>query len=266
MAEHPDVRRFRRALETRDRAAIDEVESSHLADLLGDDVVWHGSSDGRPSGRDEVIPLWNAFARDGGPRISVRDVYADGLHAVAVLELGGENGQAVEQAVVFHLADGKVTELWSMPADRTIAEAFARGEPVAEHPYMPVFRIAEETRERNTFSREDVANIEAFLRDDVEWHGAGDIPGVQGRDNVIGLYKQFKEATGGTMHLGMQGTFIDDRHAASIVHLTATRADNPARTMDVMEVNLFHLDENGRAFEFWGVPADQEEMDAFWLP
>jgi ketosteroid isomerase-like protein len=266
VAEHPDVQRFRRALEARSRASLDEAESGELAALLGDDVVWHGSADGESTGRADVVQGWIAFARDGGPEITVRDVYADGLHTVAVLELAGENGQTVEQAVVFHVADGKVTELWSMPTDRAIADAFARGEAVSEHPYMHTFRVAEETRERNTFSPEDIENIQAFLREDVEWHGAGDIPGVQGRDNVIGLYKQFKEATGGTMHLGMEGKFIDDKHGASIVHLTATRADNPDRKMDIMEVNLFHLDENGKAFEFWGVPADQEEMDAFWLP
>jgi hypothetical protein len=36
--------------------------------------------------------------------------------------------------------------------------------------------------------------------------------------------------------------------------------------MDLKEVNLFHLDADGRAFEFWGVPNDPEIMDAFWAP
>jgi hypothetical protein len=151
---------------------------------------------------------------------------------VAVLRHSGVGGQEVEQAVIFHVADGKVTELWSLPTDRDIADAFARGEPVPDHRYLEVFHVAKDTRERNTFEPQDLENIHAFLREDVEWHGAGDIPGVKGRDNVIGLYKQFKDATGGTMHLGMGGMFIDDAHAASIVHLTATRADNPERKMD----------------------------------
>ena len=131
---------------------------------------------------------------------------------------------------------------------------------------MEVFEAAEQTRERNTFEPEDIANINAFLREDVEWHGARDIPGVKGRDALIALAKQFKEATGGTLHLGMGSMFVDETHAASIVHLTATRPDKPDRKLDVMEVNLFHLDEHGKAFELWGVSADQDHIDAFWLP
>jgi hypothetical protein len=131
---------------------------------------------------------------------------------------------------------------------------------------MGVFERAEATRERNTFEPEDIANIHAFLREDVEWHGARDIPGVKGRDALIDLAKRFKEATGGSLHLGMGSMFIDETHAASVVHLTATRPDKPGRKLDVMEVNLFHLDEHGKAFELWGVSADQDAIDAFWLP
>jgi hypothetical protein len=261
VAEHPDVQRFTRALAARTKQSLDAEETSLLEELFADDVVWHGTA----SGKDDVIAQWNAYGHNGGGG-DVSEVYADGLHTVSVVRRSDGNGQTIEQAGIFHLVDGKVTEFWSIPSEQAVADAFARREPVPQHRYMEVFEIAEATRERNTFEPDDLAKIHAFLREDVEWHGAGDIPGVKGRDTVIGLYKQFKDATGGSMHLGMGSKFIDDSHAASIVHLTATRADNPDRKMDVMEVNLFHLDENGKAFEFWGVPADQEEMDAFWLP
>jgi len=36
--------------------------------------------------------------------------------------------------------------------------------------------------------------------------------------------------------------------------------------MDVMEVNSSTPRRERKAYEFWGVPADQEEMDAFWFP
>lgn len=254
MAEHSDVQRFRNALEARSGGP----PGDEMNGLFADEVIWHGTADGR----DEVLAHWTG----DGPGISVTEVYADGLHTVAVLERTGAGGQTAQQGMVFHVDNGQVTDIWSLPADRAIADAFAAGEAVAVHGYMEVFEIAEATRERNTFEPDDIAKIHAFLREDVEWHGAGTVPGVKGRDTVIGLYKQFKAATGGSMHLGMGAKFIDGSHAVSIVHLTATRADNPERKMDVMEVNLFHLDENGHAFEFWGVPADQEEMDAFWLP
>lgn len=273
MAEHPHVKRFRRVLETRRRAAIEEADAALLDGLFAPDVVWHGaagSSGDTAHGKDDVIALWNGFAREGGPLVEVMEVYADGLHTVATLAFSGDGGQSVDQAVVFHLdPDGTVTEFWSMPTDRAIADAFARRGPVPEHRNLPVFRAAENTRERNTFEPEDIENIHAFLREDVQWHGAGDsqwAEGVKGRENVIGLFKMFKQATGGTMHLAMHGMFADDTHAVSLAELTATRADNPSKTMDMKEVNLFHLDEAGKAHEFWGISEDTAIMDGFWAP
>ena len=49
-------------------------------------------------------------------------------------------------------------------------------------------------------------------------------------------------------------TFADDAHAVSFVRLTADHPQYPDRRMDFKEVNLFHLDENGQAYEFWGDP------------
>jgi hypothetical protein len=34
--------------------------------------------------------------------------------------------------------------------------------------------------------------------------------------------------------------------------------------MDVREANVFHLDSEGRAYEFWGVAEDQSAINAFW--
>ena len=34
--------------------------------------------------------------------------------------------------------------------------------------------------------------------------------------------------------------------------------------MDVKEANVFHLDEQGRAYEFWGVAENQAEINEFW--
>jgi len=271
VAEHPDVKRFRRGLEARREAAIEPSDAVLLDGLFASDVVWHGaagSSTDTARGKDDVIALWNGHAREGGPRVEVIEVYADGLHTVATLQFSEKEGQKVDQAVVFHLgADGKVTEFWSMPTERAIADALEGRASVPEHPNLPVFRAAENTRERNTFEPEDIENINAFLREDVEWHGAGDsqwAEGVKGRENVIGLFKMFKQATGGTMHLAMHGMFADDVHAVSLAELTATRADNPKKTMDMKEVNLFHLDESGKAHEFWGISEDTAIMDGFW--
>jgi ketosteroid isomerase-like protein len=278
MAEHPNVDRFRRALDARRRATLGSDDKELLEGLFADDVVWHGAANGAAEGvhgSDHVVALWNALARagDGAPRIDVGDVYADGSHGIAVLELsaGGAHGhRAIAQGYVFHLnAAGKVTELWGLPTDRAIVDAFSAGAAVPEHRNLPLFRTAEETRQRNTFEPEDMANLEQFLREDVVWHGAGDsqwADGARGRAQVIGLFQMFKQATGGSMRIELTHVFADDRHGVSLVEISADRPDRPGRHMLLKEVNLFHLDAEGKALEFWGVPNDPAIMDGFWAP
>jgi len=256
MAEHPDVERFRQALEG---AGSDQ-------DLLTDEVVWHGAAaeGDEARGEDEVARL---LSRAGGeaPALAVKEVYADGVHTVGWLERSAD-GRTLEQAVVFHLdGSGKATELWSLPTDREVAEALASGGSVPDHRNLPVFRTAEETRGRNTFEPEDIANINAFLREDVHWISAwGEGPST--REQCIEQFKGFLAGTGGTLHMDVFATFADDTHAASFVRLTATHPQKPDRHMDFKEVNLFHLDDNGQAYEFWGIQDDPDEANAFWAP
>ena len=61
-------------------------------------------------------------------------------------------------------------------------------------------------------------------------------------------------------------TFADDAHAVSFVRLTADHPQYPDRHMDFKEVNLFHLDDNGQAYEFWGLQDDPDEANSFWAP
>jgi ketosteroid isomerase-like protein len=259
------VQRFREALKARNESAL---ETGASEGLFGDDVVWHGASTPRNEarGRETVLEGWQV---EGDARIEVRDVYADGLHTVAALEWSA-GGAKVAQAVVFHLGDaGEVSEFWSLPTEGAVAGALTRGAPVAEHRNLAVFRTAEETRARNEFEPDDLAKLNAFLREDVKWHGEGESQwsdGAGGREQVIGLFQMFKQATGGTIKMTLNGVFADDTHALSFVEITASRADKPERLLDLKEVNLFHLDADGRAFEFWGVPNDPEIMDSFWAP
>jgi hypothetical protein len=255
MAEHPDVQRFKRALEARTDVSVQ--------DLFAEDVVWHGAGFGGDArGKDEVVRLW---AVSDGPGLAVKEVYADGVHTVGWLERS-EGGRTLEQALVFHLGDdGMVTEVWSLPTDGEIADALAGGRSVADHRNLPVFRTAEETRGRNTFEPDDLANINAFLREDVRWISPWG-QGPSNRDECIEQFKAFKAATGDTIHMEVFATFADDTHALSFVELTAGRPDKPDRHMDLKEVNLFHLDADGKAFEFWGIQDDPAATDAFWAP
>jgi hypothetical protein len=157
-----DVPRFRRALEAKETARPDQLDASVLDDLFVDDVVSHDAA----SGKEEVIDRWRGWAGEG-TSAEAGGVYADDLHSVATVELSGGRGNTVEQALIFHLDDGKVTEFWSLPTEAAVVAALVSGEDVPAHPYMEVFETAEATRERNTFELDDIANICAFLREDV---------------------------------------------------------------------------------------------------
>jgi NAD(P)-dependent dehydrogenase (short-subunit alcohol dehydrogenase family)/ketosteroid isomerase-like protein len=261
--------KFGRALTVRGQVTADDEDTALLADVFADDVVWHGAP-GAPgegvSGKEHVARLWNAVAREGGraARIVEGDaVYADGTHVVGVLEVA-DDGTTIRQANILHLNDdGKATEVWTIPSDDAVAGALGNGEPVPEHPNLVTFRAAEEARARNTFGPEDLASIERFLREDVKWISPWG-QGPTSRDEVVAQFDSFNEATGGTMQLDLNEVFADDTHAVSLVRLQADRPDKPGQHMDVREANVFHLDSEGRAYEFWGVAEDQAAINAFW--
>jgi NAD(P)-dependent dehydrogenase (short-subunit alcohol dehydrogenase family)/ketosteroid isomerase-like protein len=257
--------KVRGALAARGRTSLEEDDAALLEDVLAHDVVWRGAanSQGVARGKQEVISLWNALAKNGAGVEAGDVVYADGLHAVGVLELSADGNAPVRQANVFHAKDGKVTELWGLPADNAVLSAFANGSAVPEHPNTARFRAAEEARARNVFSADDLAAIAQFLRDDVQWISPWG-PGPASRDEVVAQFKSFNEATGGTMQLDLNEVFADDTHAVSLVRLQADRPDRPGAHMDVKEANVFHLDSEGRTYEFWGVAENQAEINAFW--
>jgi len=230
------------------KAALeDRSGGAQLGQLLTDDVVWHGGAPGGADveGKDQVLAAWAS-----GESPEVTDVYLDDLHAVALANVSG----AARQAIVMHLEeDGKVTQIWAM---------------APEHPNLAVFLAAEEARARSQFDDADMALIKRFFSENPTWHMGGKTGWAQdkeGIDTVIGTFQGLKKATGGTLDLTILEVFADDAHALSHVRLTADRPERPDKHMDVKEINLFHLDDEGRAYEFWGIPADETERDSFWM-
>lgn len=256
--------RFQAALEARGRPALEPDQAGQVADAFAENAVWHsGATD--VSGREAIVGNWSAVAGNGaaGIRVKVGDVYADDTHVVAVMEFSG-GGATIRQANLIHLdGEGKATELWGIPSDAAIKDAITTGKPPAEHPNVATFRNAEEARARNTFDAADMEYIDAFLRDDVHWISAWG-EGPKTRDEVVAQFEQFKQATGDTMQLTLNEVFADATHALSLVRLTADRPDRPDKHMDVKEANVFHLDADGKAYEFWGVADDQANINQFW--
>jgi NAD(P)-dependent dehydrogenase (short-subunit alcohol dehydrogenase family) len=258
------VARFRTALETRGRVALTGEDRAMLDDLVADDAVWHGAELGKAA----FVDRWNALVREDvpGATIDLDEVYADGTHVIGVLAVTGGNGATpIRQASIFHLDEaGKVSEVWNVPSDADVADALRNGREPEEHPNVATFRAAEEARARNAFTPEDMTDIERFLREDVRWISPWG-KGPESRAEVVAQFGSFKEATGGTMQLTLNEVFADDTHALSLVRLEADRPDRPGKHMDVKEANVFHLDDKGQAYEFWGVADDQGEINRFWM-
>jgi NAD(P)-dependent dehydrogenase (short-subunit alcohol dehydrogenase family)/ketosteroid isomerase-like protein len=255
------VDRFKTALEARTTAtppagALDEVFTATAVD--------HGAGEGGAdvSGLDALASQWGVLASAGDVRVV--DVFADDTHVVAIMEVS-RGGTTVRQANLFHLGgDGKATDLWGIPSDGAAIQALASGQAPAEHRNVSVFRNAEEARARNEFGADDLAIIGRFLDPDVHWISPWG-KGPESREEVVAQFEQFKAATGGSMTLTLNEVFADDTHALSMVRLEADRPDKPGAHMDVREANVFHLNESGQAFEFWGVADDQAQINAFWM-
>jgi NAD(P)-dependent dehydrogenase (short-subunit alcohol dehydrogenase family)/ketosteroid isomerase-like protein len=252
---------FKAALEARTTATPPAVA---LQAVFTATAVSHGAGEGGSdvTGLDALASQWGVLAGPGTVRVV--DVFADDTHVVGIVEVSS-GSTTVRQANLFHLgADGKATDLWGIPTDAAIVQAMATGQAPAEHPNVAVFRAAEEARARNEFGADDLAIIDRFLDPDVHWISAWG-QGPENRDQVVAQFEQFKQATGGSMSLTLNEVFADATHALSMVRLQADRPDKPGKHMDVREANVFHLNENGQAFEFWGVADDQAQINAFWM-
>jgi ketosteroid isomerase-like protein len=120
------VRRLFSAFASNDMATIDE--------LLADDVAWNAPGRGMNAGRREgKRALFEALGRlaeltGGTLRGDVHDVLAGDEHAVVLQTTCGEReGRGPledREAIVLHVRDGRVVEVWEHPGDLYAMDAF----------------------------------------------------------------------------------------------------------------------------------------------
>jgi ketosteroid isomerase-like protein len=134
---------------------------------------------------------------------------------------------------------------------------------LAEHPNVSTVRAALEARARGKFDEEDTRIILDAFTDDAVWHMSGAWSDIQGKEALLGQWKAVAEASGDSFRVELHEMFADDDHAIGV---STIRARNGDRTMEMKEIQVFHLTPEGKISEFWGIVADQDELDAFWAP
>jgi ketosteroid isomerase-like protein len=121
--EHPNATVVREGFQ-----AFATGDMGWLNQHLADDIVWHvgGRSklSGEYKGKEEVLNLFGRQAQifSGAPDLELHEVLANDEHAIAIGTARAQDpdGGTVEWkfANVFHVKDGKATEVWGL-ADET---------------------------------------------------------------------------------------------------------------------------------------------------
>ncbi len=131
---------------------------------------------------------------------------------------------------------------------------------MAEHPNVQRVRDA-----YNAFANLDLATALKDLAPDAVFHftGSGPLSGDHtGTEDITAALIGTFELTGGTQKLAVSGVFADDSHAVVTIHESASRPDGATLEMD--EVHVLSIDNQGRITDLWDLPTDPEVHDRFF--
>jgi uncharacterized protein len=131
--EHPNARLVREGFEAFERGDMD-----WMGEHLSDDIVWHvgGNSKwaGTYEGKEKVLEFFmrQAQALGGGPpQVDIHDVLGGDEHVVVLgtAHATSPGGQSAEwkYTQVFHIRDGKATEVWGMAENDAEVDPFLDG-------------------------------------------------------------------------------------------------------------------------------------------
>jgi len=117
VAEHPNVALVREMFDAMGRGDVQWLE-----DHTADDIVWHTGGNSRAAGvrrgKDQVRELMGAAAAPDAMKVQSHDIVGNDEHTVVLgsAAVTAPSGKSVEYNFVnvFHIADGKVTEVWGM--------------------------------------------------------------------------------------------------------------------------------------------------------
>jgi predicted ester cyclase/ketosteroid isomerase-like protein len=218
----------------------------------------------------ELVASWRSSFPDG--TITVEDLVAEGdLVAARMLErgthLGGFKGISPTGRLVAYgsmtflrVVDGRITDHWGLLDMPSLLEQIgSQAHMKDEHPNIPLVRQALEA-----FSGGDMAEVKAYLAEDIVWHvpGRGRLAGdKKGLDEVI---RFFGEAGGPPettkFSFDAREVMASDDFVSMFVHYHHVRVEE---VFDQDGVELFRLD-GGKIKEFWAFITDSRAFDDFF--
>ncbi len=128
VADHPSADLIRRGYE-----AFLKGDMATLENLFVEDVVWHAAgtnpTSGEHKGRDAVLALFRRVKElsGGSFRVEVHTVLADDDHGVSLTRTtASREGKHLraQSVTVFHIRDGKITEVWQASQDQPAIDEF----------------------------------------------------------------------------------------------------------------------------------------------
>ncbi len=125
MDEHPNAALYRKVTE-----ALSQGDTSGMAEVLADDVVWHQIGAPTLHGKDAVSATWEGLTEGIEFNVEVHDVLANDDHTIGLVEAHvkvGDSEFTYKTAEIAHVSDGKVTERWAFSDDtQAISDFFAQ--------------------------------------------------------------------------------------------------------------------------------------------
>lgn len=128
---------------------------------------------------------------------------------------------------------------------------------MAEHPNAGLLR-----KGLDAFANGDVATMTEGFSEDVVWHlpGAGPFCGDHvGRDAVFAVFARMAELSP-DFRMEVHDILASDDHAVALTRSIGSRL---GKQLNMPNVDVYHI-RDGKAVEFWSIPADQRVEDEFW--
>jgi ketosteroid isomerase-like protein len=114
------------------------------------------------------------------------------------------------------------------------------------------------------FAAGDLDTVRTLFADDIVWHVpgksqlAGDYKGI---DETFGFFGKLMELSSGTFKIEVHDCLANDTHGVALEHATADRS---GKHMDANSTGVFHVNDEGKVTEYWGIPVDAYQEDEFW--